>query len=172
VNGEGGWKQTPVGMKSSKSGRSVDSFEFTGDSRGQRTKVEVGVDRQISLSRDAVEALVGASYPNTRTDEHEAILRAAAAPARTGTRVAGNAAGERAAETFGLPTEHTVSFDFDGVTVTTHDSILRVDEALPPADVMNIDPRAKRIESRSVRAARELQEIEQLPTQQPFNSPR
>ena len=53
-----------------------------------KTNVEVTVDRSVSLSREAVEALVGASYPNRHADEHDRILAAAArsfsAPAAAG----------------------------------------------------------------------------------------
>src|SRR5581483_5691016 len=42
------------------------------------SSVKVEIDRSVALSREAVEALVGASYPNRRTAEHDRILAEAA----------------------------------------------------------------------------------------------
>src|SRR5207244_10058481 len=117
------WRTTPLGMRHSTSGRSVDSFEIGNGA----TKIEVGFDRSYALSRDAVEALVGASYPNVRRQEHDEMLRAAAAK-----------------DAYGLPSEKAITYQTEGGAVTVRDSIVRVDGDLPPRDALLIEPGAKR----------------------------
>ena len=63
------WTATPRGMRGA-AGRSVEHFEFADNGEAKR-KVEVGIDRSVSLSEEAVEVLIGAAYPNPRREEHE-----------------------------------------------------------------------------------------------------
>jgi hypothetical protein len=149
---------TPQGVKSSRSGRSVDSF----DVEAPHTRVNVGVDRSVTLSRAAVEALIGASYPNVRRPEHDAILGAAGPAARGGRISANSTAGSDAAE-YGLPSEQTVTVDSDGGAVTLRTSVLRFDADLPPSGAMLIEPGAKRIESPTARFAREMKDADTIP---------
>ncbi|HJT17161.1 MAG TPA: hypothetical protein VJ853_07230 [Thermoanaerobaculia bacterium] len=118
-----------------------------------KTTVKVEVNRSIALSRDAVEALVGASYPNQHAAQHDQIL-SAAAPQGAG-RIAA-----QSQSAYGLPSDTAVTYE-NGLTV--RNVIVHVDYDVPPAQLMLIDPGATRVESRLTRTARELQQLDVLP---------
>ena len=118
-----------------------------------KTTVKVEVDRSVALSREAVEALVGASYPNRHVAEHDQIL-SAAAPQNSGRIAAQSESG------YALPSDTSVTFE-NGLTM--RNVIVRIDHDLPPAQLMLIDPGATRVESRITRAPRELKQLDALP---------
>lgn len=160
------WRSTPLGVKGSPSGRSLETVEMTREANNLKEKVEIGVDRQVALSRDAVEALIGASYPNTRSEVHDLLL-GAAAPQRGGSgraNVASVPSTSDASDVYGLPSEQTMTFDVDGNHVTTHTAILSVAYDSVPPEALNIDPGAKRVESNLTRVNKELQSLDQLPS--------
>ena len=153
-------KVTASGLKSSAGGRSVDSF----DVELPRTKVTVGVDRSVSLSRGAVEALIGSSYPNAHRAEHDAIIGVTAPPAKN--RQINAMSTSKAADDsggYGLPSEQTITIEAEGGPVTLKTSVLRFDADLPPQSAMLIEPGAKRVESPIVRFAREMKEADTIP---------
>lgn len=156
------WHSTPLGMKSSAGNRSIEMVEIERDDDAMKQKIEVGVDRQIALSKDAVEALIGASYPNARTEIHDLLLDAAG-PQHGGGRATINAVGS---DVYGLPSEQTLTFESEGNRVVTHDSILSVSYDTAPPEAMNIDPGAQKVESKLTRATKELEQIEKLPAKQ------
>lgn len=127
------------------------------DDRGKAT-VTVSVNRSIPLTKDAVEAIVGAAYPNRRDSRHEKIL-AAAAPVASG-RIAAQSIESTA---YGLPTETAIEFPDEGLTY--RNVVIRFDHDLPPAQLMLIDPGATRVESRLTRMSREMQQLDKLPKQ-------
>jgi hypothetical protein len=130
--------------------------------------LEVGIDRHVVLSRAAAEVLIGAAYPGKGSEEEDAILDAAgnggaiAAMSAGATSSAAKSKGSEA--TYGLVTERTLTIESGGTTLVVHNRIIRIGDELPPADAMLIDPGAKRVESRTTRLARELREIEALPS--------
>ncbi|HYU26045.1 MAG TPA: hypothetical protein VEO74_12625 [Thermoanaerobaculia bacterium] len=150
------WRTTPLGMRHSASGRSVDSFEIGNGAM----KIEVGFDRSYALSRDAVEALVGASYPNVRRQEHDEMLRAAAVQSVA-------RSGASAEPAYGLPSEKAITYQTEGGAVTVRDSIVRVDGDLPPRDALLVEPGAKRVDSRLVRLEREMHDADTIPIPHP-----
>src|SRR6266550_2471201 len=99
-----------------------------------KSTVTVSVNRGVGLTRDAVEAIVGAAYPNHRDSGHEKIL-AAAAPVSSG-RV-----GAQSIEStsYGLPTDTSIEFE-EGLTY--RNVVVRFDHDLPPAQMLLIDPGA------------------------------
>jgi len=147
----------PAGMKSSAGGRSVDSYEI----EAPRTKVVVGLDRSVTLSRAAVEALIGAAYPNVRRPEHDAIL-GVASPARSTGRIAANSSKDDAAD-YALPSEQAITITSDGGSVTLKTSVLRFDSDQAPQSATLIDPGATRVESPIARFAREMREADTIP---------
>jgi hypothetical protein len=153
-------KVTASGLKSSAGGRSVDSF----DVEMPRTKVTVGVDRSVSLSRAAVEALIGSSYPNAHRAEHDAII-GVTAPVAKNRQVSATSTSKTADESggYGLPSEQAITIEAEGGAVTLRTSVLRFDADLPPPNAMLIEPGAKRVESPIVRFARELKEADTIP---------
>ena len=124
---------------------------------GGAAKIDVTIDRRISLSRDAVEALLGAAYPNTRRPEHDALLQAAVGG---GGRIVAQSAGE---VQYGLPSEQTITYSMEGTSLTFRTAIVRTDADLVPQELLLIPPGATRVESRITRIGRELQDIESLP---------
>ncbi len=153
-------KITPAGLKSSRGGRSVDTF----DVELPGTKVTIGLDRSVTLSRAAVEALIGSSYPNAHRSEHDAIL-GVASPARRGGPIMATSVSTDAGDATGyaLPSEQTITMDAEGGPVTVRTSVLRFDADLPPQSAMLIEPGAKRVESPVVRFAREMKEADTIP---------
>jgi hypothetical protein len=121
-----------------------------------KATVTVSVDRSVALSRDAVEAIVGAAYPNRRDSRHEQIL-AAAAPSS-----GGRLAAQSAESAYGLPTDTSIEFE-EGLVY--RNVVIRFDHDLPPPQAMLIDPGATRVESRLTRMTRELRQLDKLPRQ-------
>lgn len=120
------------------------------------SKMKIEVDRGVALSREAVEALIGAAYPNRRVEQHDRILSAAAPPG--GGRIAAQSTG--AESQYGLPSDTAITFE-NGVTY--RNVVVRVDHDLVPAQLMLIDPGAARVESRLTRTPRELQQLDEPP---------
>jgi hypothetical protein len=122
-------------------------------------RLDVGIDRRVTLSRAAAEVLIGAAYPAKVTDEETEILAVAGSGSVSAMSVRATAA-----ETYGLVTERTLTIDADGARLVSHNSILRIGDEMPAAEATLIDPGAKRIESRLTRLARELRDIDSLPS--------
>ena len=147
-------KVTAVGMRAG-----VDAYEIAQGA----AKIEIGINRAVGLSRDAVEALIGAAYPNSHRPEHDAMLDAAGGGGRGG-RVSAQGA---EAPQYGLPAEQTITYSFEGSSVTFKTSIVRVDAEMVPAELLLIPPGATLVESRHTRIDRELHDIESLPARKP-----
>ena len=122
-----------------------------------KAAVTVKVNRAVALTRDAVEAIVGAAYPNQRDPSHEKIL-AAAAPVTSG-RIAAQSI---EATAYGLPTDTSIEFD-EGMVY--RNVVIRLDHDLPPAQLMLVDTGATRVESRLTRMTREMQQLDKPPKQ-------
>ena len=130
---------------------------------GNLKKLEIGVDRNVKLSRDAVEVMVGAAYPRVRSLETDFFLRGAS-PSPTGPVARTQSAGGRGVADHSLPVDQIVSFDFDGQEIVVRNRIVRVQREAPPADAIAIPPGARLVESNAVTAARTIQDIEPTPT--------
>lgn len=128
------WKSTPLGLRGA-----LDRFEFVDGKR----RVDVGIDRRVTLSREAVEALIGASYPNPHNDENDAILQSAQ---RDGA--------------YGLPSDTTITVATGELTLTMHSAIVRTGDETVPPDALVIAPGTTRVESKLVRTAHELQALD------------
>jgi hypothetical protein len=152
------WTATPRGVRGSAAGRSVEQFEFAETGEAGR-KVEVGIDRSVALSQEAVEVLIGAAYPNARRDEHEPLLRAAGVRESARTIVA-TASGVPNEEVYGLPLTQSFTFSDSSSSVTFRTDVTRVGAEAPPAELMIIPPAAKRVESHAVALRRQLRELD------------
>lgn len=129
----------------------------------ETVKVEVTkVHQQVILSRAALDVIVGAAYPNPELPEGEAIAAK--------TRVRGGrfqaATDAQAAETHALPVEQTMTVETGGERITVRNEIVAVTSDRAPQQLLLIPPGATLVESRLVRLARELRELDQLPGQQ------
>lgn len=147
------WKTTATAGRASAGGRALESFEIVSDGM----KIDVGVDRSVTLSRDAVEALIGAAYPNNHTPQHDALL-SASSPQR-----GGRAGVMSSADAYGLPAEQTVTITEDGRDLVARNSVVAVDNGVVPAAAVAIDPHARRVESPVTLVPKELEKLDRLP---------
>ena len=151
------WTATPRGMRGA-AGRSVEHFEFAENGATKR-KVEVGIDRSVALSEEAVEVLIGAAYPNPRREEHEPLLRAAGI--RDASRIATDSAGALPRDTaYGLPVTQSFTYSDSGTEVTFRTTITRIGAEAPPAELLIIPPAATRVESTAAAVRRQLHELD------------
>jgi hypothetical protein len=126
-----------------------------GDADGSPRVIRVTGDRQKTLSRGAVEALMGIGYPNRHDSSADVVLGALRSRERG---ISSNAVG--AAEQYRLPLEHVVRFEVGGETMETRNVVVRLGDELPPMDVLTIPPGAKLVESKAVAAQRLLEELD------------
>ena len=138
-------------------------------SRGDIRKLEVGVDRSVRLSRDALDVIVGAAYPNERPAEADVLARAAQ-PKRGSRTAQTNAANATAsADAYALPVEQTVTYDAGGRELVSRNRVTRVGRELPPATLLAIPPGAKQVETKRVQTQRMLEELDTMPSAEPKN---
>src|SRR5947207_10772573 len=119
-----------------------------------RSHLEVGVDRSITLSRDALDAILGAAYPNPKNDVADAIARAA------------QGTGENE---FALPMEQTLTVTAEGDAITMKSTIVAARNVPIPDSVARLlaaKPGATQVESHITRTARELGELDRLPAKE------
>ncbi|MFA6958182.1 MAG: hypothetical protein WC538_20120 [Thermoanaerobaculia bacterium] len=128
-------------------------------------KVEVVVDQQLKLSREAVEVLVGAAFPLRRSAESDIAITAAGRD-----RVAGKA-GSGLERDHALPLEQTVTWEIDGETLRVENRVVRVGSESPPPDLIAIPPGAQLVESDIVLRKRMLEELDRLPNTAPTPAP-
>ncbi len=120
------------------------------------------VDRNVTLTRGALEVLIGAAYPNPQMRDREAIV--AKTRVRDGRfQAATNAA---APDVHALPTEQTMTVESGGERITVRSEIVAVTSDRAPQQLLLIPPGATLVESRLTRLARELRELDQLPGKQ------
>lgn len=144
------------------------SIPAASSSKKSDVEVRVNVSERVTLSRDALDVLIGAAYPNPRRAEHDAIVSAIRAKGGEKFRATanGNARNASVAE-YALPVEQIATYDAgDGETVTIRDAVVRVAGDTVPPELLLIPPGATRVESARIRAARELRALDELPPQQ------
>jgi len=124
------------------------------DAHGGQT-IRVTADRQMKLSRAAVEVLTGTAWPRAADPSADVLLNALRTEAAEG-----NAGGAKAAASYALPLEHAIEQTIDGDTVTVRSVVLRVGSELPPPDLLAIPPGARLVESEAVAARRLLDELD------------
>ncbi|HET7434135.1 MAG TPA: hypothetical protein VFN10_05415 [Thermoanaerobaculia bacterium] len=118
--------------------------------------IRITADREMKLSRDAVEALTGLAYPNPRDEAADAIL--GALRANPASRIATNSAPSE--NEYRLPLEHVVRFEVDGESIESRNVVVRIGQELVPADAITLPPGVKLVDSDAVTAQRVLQELD------------
>lgn len=143
--------------------RNNEAFDVTFDATpGAPAKMEVAFDRNVRLSKAALEVLIGAAFPHRHSDAHDALLSVAQRRGEENDRrIASNSAAS--GDAYALPIAQSVTFDVDGESVTIRSTVLDVRSELVPQDALTIPPGARLVESHAVRLARELREVDQLP---------
>jgi hypothetical protein len=66
--------------------------------------------------------------------------------------------------TYSLLVERTLTIEDGGTTLVSHNEVVRIGDEMAPAEAMIIEPGAKRVESRLTRLARELREVDTIPS--------
>lgn len=141
--------------------RPADTSEAESNEDGSHRVIRISSDRQLTLSRGAVEALMGIGYPHRRDPSSDVVLGALRSRERS---VATNAAGSAAvAEEYHLPLEHVVRFEVGGETIETRNVVVRLGNEMPSPDVLTIPPGAKLVESKAVAVQRLLDELDRPP---------
>jgi hypothetical protein len=137
----------------------------TPKTRSDIRKLEVAVDPSVRLSRDALDVIVGAAYPNERPAEADVYVRAAAVKRPPGSPQS-NAAGA-AADTYALPVEQTVTYDAGGKDFVSRNRVTRIARELPPPSLLAIPPGARQVETRRVQTRRMLDDLDTIPSAEP-----
>src|SRR5688500_4646560 len=150
-----------LGLKHSGDGRQLETYEFTSTADDQRVVITVGVDRKTALSPAAVEALMGATFPNRRSFVHDAIMRVVVAPSEK-RREQTSAIADVA-----LPSEHSVAYEVAGERVVFRSTALSIDRQLAPDDLVIIPPGSRRVESRLTAIPRAIEELDHPPRPDP-----
>jgi len=143
---------TSLGAKPAKIGHSAEFFQDDIESKPAKRSIEVGVDRSLTVSRDALEVLLGSAFPGTRRIEHEVILAAASGTSESA---------------YALPVEQIIQVEADGEKLEFRSSILRVGNELPPADLVSIPTGARLVVSRMIAVQRELEQFDHPPLPPP-----
>jgi hypothetical protein len=146
-----------LGVRASASGRSLDTFEVRAETLADKPVLQIGVDRSVSISREALDALLGAGYPNERSWQHDAITRAAA-PAQSRMQAASSSASQKTA--YALPADQSMTWMIDGRELILRNTILGVANRPPPAELLLIPRGAKQVESHAVTTQRLLEELD------------
>jgi hypothetical protein len=150
------WTASPLGARIAEGGRPAAAWRFTAR---DGTMVEVTVDQRITVSREALDALIGAAYPNRRTAEHEAMTRAAGGGA---VRRQSESTQSQAAS-FSLLLDEAITWEVEGSRLTLRNSVISVTTDVAPSDALMIPPGATRVQSPRVAVPRQLEELNRLP---------
>jgi hypothetical protein len=144
-----------LGAKATKSGRTAEFFRAEVDSQ----KIEVAVDRSVRVSQEALEVLLGAAYPGTRSRQQDVIMSAARGPQ------------QQESATYALPLEQTFEVRTGEEPVQFRSSVLRVGNEPPPADAVAIPAGARLVVSRTAAVLEELELLDSAPLVPPAKKP-
>jgi hypothetical protein len=139
------------------SGRAAEFFVGAIDGQPLKQTIEVAVDRSVTLSKAALEVLLGSAYPGVRRGEHDLVL-AAAAPIRLSTQSQG-AASASTEPSYALPIEQTITYELEGQKLEYRTSVVRVGSEPAPADIISIPAGARMVVSRIVAVSQEIDQI-------------
>ena len=152
------------GMKATKLGRNAEFFEAEVESAPMKRTMAIAVDANTMVSKEALEVLLGAAYPNPRQAEHDAVVRAAARENRRGD-IATNALS--APQRYALPIEQSMLIELDGQKLEMRTSVVRIGTELPGADLLSIPAGARLVTSRIVAVQNELEKLDRPQTKTP-----
>jgi hypothetical protein len=143
-----------LGAKTTKGGRSADAFSADVETQSLKESVEVSVDRNVTISKGALEVLLGAAYPGVHRSEHDVVISAAGS--RRGAIAAQSTNDTAAPDLVALPVEQIIRYDQDGRQLEFRTSVVRVANEVPPSDVLAIPAGARLVPSRIVSVGQTL----------------
>lgn len=147
-----------IGARVIPGGRTADFFDAQFDTQ----TIEVGVDRSVMVSKEALEVLLGVAYPGVRRGEHDVVFAAAGRLTPT------SQAAPSPDALYALPVEQVIRHEVEGQTLEFRSSVTRIATDPPPADLVSIPAGARLVDSRIVAVARELERLDR-PTTPPPN---
>ena len=156
------------GMKATKLGRQAEFFEAEVEASPMKRTMAIAVDANTMVSKEALEVLLGAAYPNPRLAEHDAVVRAAATQNRRGD-IATNALS--APQMYALPIEQSMLIELDGQKLEMRTSVVRIGTELPGADLLSIPAGARLVTSRIVAVQNELEQLDHPQTKPQTKTP-
>jgi hypothetical protein len=106
-------------------------------------KARVVVNPAVALSRDALDVLIGAAYPNARKAEDRVVADAARMRSVAATGAGTNAS----AAAYALPIERHIEVTIDGTRAEQRDVVTRIGDELAPAEAVAIPAGAKLVQS-------------------------
>lgn len=140
---KGKWVIQSTGLTQLRTTRASNAFEGELEEAGTKRHSRVAVDRSVRLSKDALDVLIGAAYPNSRKIEDTVVLEAA-----------------KSGNGFSLPVEQQHSFVIDGLRAEVRDVVTRVGAEIVPADLVAIPPDARLVQSRLLQRMQAFEQIE------------
>jgi hypothetical protein len=157
TKGKGEWKIKGSGLNQLRTTRASDAIEAELDEGNVKRETRVAVDRTVSLSKDALDVLIGAAYPNSRKAEDTVVIEAAKSK---GTVTANAPPASANANAYALPVEQQTTFTIDGMRAETRDVVTRVGQEQAPTDLLAVPPDARLVESRLLQRMHALELIE------------
>jgi hypothetical protein len=137
------WKVKSSGLEQIRSNRANAAFEAELDEGTTKRHTRIAVDRTVSLSKDALDVLIGAAYPNARKAEDTVVLQAA-----------------KGQKDYALPVEQHTTITLGEDRAEMRDVVTRVGSELVPPDLIAVPPDAKLVESRVLQRMHALQQLE------------
>jgi hypothetical protein len=138
-------------------GRTAEVIDSRPAQRGEVSSIRVAFDRNHSLSRPALEVILGVAYPATPARHDEEILRLAGGE----TVAALGTGGSR--QQYSLPLEIVLTFDAAGESLVLRNRVMQVTRDLPPPDLLAIPPGATRVELPAAIIHEQLDALDRLP---------
>lgn len=136
--------------------------------KSQIVEMQIGADPTIQLSREAVEVLLGAAYPQNETLESNVALHAITRRNGGGRQTQALGANANKPETLALPVEQVTTYAIgDNENVVVRNRVTRVGNEPPPPDAITIPAGAKQVPSPAVETRRRLEDLDRFspPTQ-------
>lgn len=158
------WRVTPQGGRAigSRHGNTVEAERKTA---AGREVIRITADRDLTISRAAMDALVGFGYPNAPNSAADVVAGALRENAR---RVASAGTSAGGAEgRYALPLEYNVRHVIGEESIETRNVVTRIGAEIAPRDRVAIPLGAKLVESQAVAARRLLEELDRLPVSSP-----
>jgi hypothetical protein len=137
------WKVKQSGLEQLRTSRANAAIEADLDEGTTKRHTRIAVDRSVSLTKDALDVLIGAAYPNTRKAEDSVVLQAA-----------------KGQKDYALPVEQHTTITLGDERAEMRDVVTRVGNELVPPDLIAVPPDARLVESRLLQRMHALQQLE------------
>jgi len=134
------WKIQRSELRTNRAG---EVLEAELDEGTTKRHTRVAVDRSVSLSKDALDVLIGAAYPNHQKAEDQIVVQAA-----------------KGSSAYALPVEQHTTFLAGEDRAELRDVVVRVGSELAPPDLIAVPPDAKLVESQLLRRMHAIEDIE------------